>query len=249
MALFEIVAATVFVSLLSLLGIVFFFFDKKRVEMMMMPLVGFSTGAILGASFFDLLPESIGAVGASGALAAAFAGMIAAFVMEKVIHLHHHHHVDHEGEHKHPLGMLTMAGDAFHNFFDGVAISAGFIAGMPIGITTTVAVIFHEIPHEIGNFSLLLYSGYERKAALRFNFLTGLSAVAGGVLFYFFAAEVKGLEAWALAFTAGTFIYIASADLFPELHKEKDVKGSLLQLACVLAGALLIWLLASTLGG
>ena len=169
MALFEIIAATLFVSLLSLLGIVFFFFDKKRVEALMMPLVGFSTGAILGASFFDLLPESIGAIGASKALAAAFVGVICAFVMEKVIHLHHHHHVDHEGEHKHPLGLLTMAGDAFHNFFDGVAISAGFIAGMPIGITTTVAVVFHEIPHEIGNFSLLLYSGYSRAKALAFN--------------------------------------------------------------------------------
>ena len=248
MVLFEIVAATVFVSLISLLGIVFFFFDKRKVEVLMMPLVGFSTGAILGAAFFDLLPESIASVGASGALAAAFAGMIAAFAMEKVIHVHHHHHVDHAGEHKHPLGILTMAGDAFHNFFDGVAISAGFIAGMPIGITTTVAVIFHEIPHEIGNFSLLIYSGYERKTALRFNFLTALSAILGGLLFYFFAGEVKGLEAWALAFTAGTFIYIAAADLFPELHKEKDAKGSVVQLACVLFGAALIWLLAQTLG-
>ena len=249
MVLFEIVAATAFVSLISLLGIVFFFFDKGKVEALMMPLVGFSTGAILGAAFFDLLPESIASLGAEGALAAAFAGMIAAFVMEKVIHIHHHHHVDHAGEHKHPLGTLMLVGGAMHSFFDGVAIAAGFLAGMPIGITTTVAVIFHEIPHGIGNFSLLIYSGYEKKKALMLNFLAALSSVAGGLLFYFFAGEVKGLEAYALAFTAGTFIYIASADMFPELHKEKNAKNSIVQLACVLFGAALIWLLARTLGG
>ncbi|MFA6908153.1 MAG: ZIP family metal transporter [Candidatus Micrarchaeia archaeon] len=248
MMLFEIVAATLFVSLLSLLGAALFFLGKKSMQTAMFLLVGFSTGAILGAAFFDLLPESIGAVGAQGALAAAFAGMVAGFVMEKVIHLHHHHHVDHAGEHKHPLGPLMLAGGAMHSFFDGVAIAAGFMAGAPVGITTTIAVIFHELPHGIGNFSLLLYSGYGRRRALLLNFLTALSSVAGGLLFYFFANEVKGLEAYALAFTAGTFIYIASADLFPELHKEKGVKGSLWQLACILSGALLIWLLASTLG-
>ena len=249
MVLFEIIAATVFVSLLSLLGAALFFLSKKSMAAAMFLLVAFSTGAILGASFFDLLPESIGEVGADGALAAAFAGMIAAFVMEKVIHLHHHHHVDHAGEHKHPLGPLMLVGGAMHSFFDGVAIAAGFLVGTPIGITTTVAVIFHELPHGIGNFSLLLYSGYEKKKALLLNFLTALSSVAGGLLFYFFASEVNGLEAYALAFTAGTFIYIAAADLFPELHKEKDPKSSMVQLACVLAGALLIWLLARTLAG
>jgi len=248
MALAEIVAATLFVSLLSLLGAALFFLGKKSMQAAMFLLVGFSTGAILGAAFFDLLPESIASAGVQGALAAAFVGMIAAFVMEKVVHLHHHHHVDHEGEHKHPLGALMLVGGAVHSFFDGVAIAAGFIVGAPVGITTTVAVIFHELPHGIGNFSLLLYSGYDRKKALLLNFLTALCSVAGGLLFYFFAAEVGGLEAYALAFTAGTFIYIASADLFPELHKEKDAKGSLVQLASVAAGAALIWLLASALG-
>ena len=248
MALFEIIAATVFVSLLSLLGAALFFLGKKSMTSAMFLLVGFSTGAILGASFFDLLPESIDAAGVQGALAAAFAGVIAAFAMEKVIHLHHHHHVDHAGEHKHPLGAIMLVGGAMHSFFDGVAIAAGFLAGMPIGVTTTVAVIFHEIPHGIGNFSLLLYSGYGKRKALLLNFLAALSSVAGGLIFYFFAGWVKGLEAYALAFTAGTFIYIAAADMFPELHKEKDAKGSVVQLACVLAGALLIWLLARALG-
>jgi len=248
MVLFEIIAATLFVSMLSLLGAALFFLGKKSMETAMFLLVGFSTGAILGASFFDLLPESIETAGVQGALAAAFFGLIVAFVMEKMVHLHHHHHVDHEGEHTHPLGALMLVGGAMHSFFDGVAIAAGFLVGVPVGITTTVAVIFHELPHGIGNFSLLLYSGYEKKKALLFNFLTALCSMAGGLLFYFFAGEVKGLEAYALAFTAGTFIYIASADLFPELHKEKDAKSSTVQLACVLLGAGLIWLIASVLG-
>ena len=249
MVLELIIAATVIVSLISLVAIALFLVDKKKLDAALFYLVSFSAGALLGAAFFDLLPDAIAGIDAHMALGLVFIGLVSAFVLEKIIHWHHHHHIDHEGEHKHPLGLLTLIGDTFHNFFDGVAISAAFIVSAPLGIATTLAVILHEIPHEIGNFSLLIYSGYSRKTALLFNFFTALASIGGGVLFFYFSGMIGHIEAYALAFTAGTFIYVASADLMPELHKEKRPKSSLVQLLLLLLGAALIWLMAAYLGG
>jgi len=247
MVLFEIIAATVFVSLLSLVGIALFVFGKKKIDDILFFIISFSAGTLLGAAFFDLLPEAIdGAGGAIFALELAFIGLIFAFVVEKIIHWHHHH-AGSANEHHRPLGALTLVGDAVHNFFDGVAIAAAFMVSPPLGITTTIAIALHEIPQEIGDFGLLLYSGYSPARALAFNLLSALAAVAGGVGFYFFSSYVEHLEAYALAMTAGMFIYIAAADLLPELHKEKKARASALQLVLMLLGAIAIWLIARTL--
>jgi len=249
MVLFEIIAATVFVSLLSLVGIVLFLFAKKRIEGVLFFLVSFSAGTLLGAAFFDILPEAVeGAAHPEGVLELAFVGLIFAFAVEKIVHWHHHH-AGSAKEHHHPLGTLTLVGDGVHNFFDGVAIAAAFMVNVPLGITTTIAIALHEIPQEIGDFGLLLYSGYSPAKALAFNLLSALAAVVGAVAFYFFAASVEGAEAYALALTAGMFIYIASADLMPELHKEKRAYASALQLLLLLAGAAAIWLVARTMHG
>lgn len=238
-----IIAATVVVSLVSLVGIALIFIGRKQMDSILFFLISLATGTLLGAAFFDLLPESIELSDAAVALEMAFAGVIVAFVIEKIVHWHHHH-AAREKEHHRPLGMLTLIGDAVHNFFDGVAIAAAFLINVPLGITTTLAIALHEIPQEIGDFALLLHSGYSKMKALAFNLLSALAAVAGGVLFYFFSGTVEHLEAYALAFTGGMFIYIASADILPELHKEKRAKSSALQLACMLVGAALIWIIA-----
>src|SRR3989338_1266526 len=170
MVLELIVAATVLVSLISLIGIVLVFLGKKRIDEILFFLISFSTGTLLGAALFDLLPEASKGIDISAALELAFVGIIVAFVMEKIIHWHHHH-AAREREHTHPLGMLTLVGDAFHNFFDGVAIAAAFLVNVPLGLTTTLAIALHEIPQEIGDFGLLLFSGYTKKKALAFNFL------------------------------------------------------------------------------
>ncbi len=247
MVLELIIAATVIVSLISLVGLSLFFVDRKKLDRMIFYLISFSAGTLLGAAFFDIMPEATGKLGPP-ALEFAFLGLIAGFVMEKIIHWHHHHHVDHKGEHQHPMGLLTLMGDSFHNFFDGVAIAAAFLASTPLGIATTIAVATHEIPHEIGNFSLLLYSGYSKNKALFFNFLTALTSIAGGLLFYFFSGIVSNFESIALAFTAGTFIYVSSADLIPELHKDKGARNSAIQLLLMLFGAAIIWLAAKFIG-
>ena len=243
MVLELIIAATVLVSLISLVGIALFFVAKKQMNKILFYLVSFSTGTLLGAAFFDLLPEAIGGISAVLALEIAFVGVVAAFVIEKIIHWHHHH-AGTEKEHTHPLGTLTLVGDGFHNFFDGVAIAAAFVVNVPLGVTTTIAIALHEIPQEIGDFGLLLYSGYTRAKALLFNLLSALAAVAGGVLFYFFSGSVAHLESYALAFTGGMFVYIAGADLLPELHKEKNARNSALQLLLIVFGAALIWVIA-----
>lgn len=247
MALEYIIAATVLVSLISLVGIVLFVAGRKRIDSILFCLISFSAGTLLGAALFDILPEALEGLGEHGwALELVFVGILASFAMEKLVHWHHHHAGKKE-EHHHPMGTLVLVGDGIHNFLDGVAIAAAFIAGVPLGITTTIAIALHEIPQEIGDFGLLLYSGYSRGRALAFNLLSALTAVAGGVLFYFFAGAVENLVPCALAFTAGTFIYIAAVDLLPELHKEKRAKNSAVQLLLVLAGAATIWLLANAL--
>jgi len=245
MVLELIIGATVLVSLISLVGVALFPLGKEKVNRILFFLISFSTGTLLGAAFFDLLPEAV-ETGAGMVFVAAFAGLLVSFAMEKIIHWHHHH-AGSEKEHTHPLGTLTLWGDGIHNFFDGVAIAAAFMMNVPLGITTTVAIALHEIPQEIGDFGLLLYSGYSRTKALLFNFLSALTAIAGGVLFYFFSGMVSNMEGYALAFTAGMFIYISCADIIPEMHKEKGAKKSMLQLILVLLGAALIFVIATAL--
>jgi len=244
MVLLQIIVATVLVSLFSLIGVLLFPIGKDKLNRFLFLIISFSTGTLLGAAFFDLLPEAIDGSTAALALDAAFVGILFTFCVEKLIHWHHHHAGGVKEHHK-PLGTLTIIGDGIHNFFDGVAIAASFMVSAPLGIATTIAIALHEIPQEIGDFGMLLYSGYSRTKALLFNFLSALTAIVGALLFYYFSSYVHGIEALALGFTAGMFIYIASADLLPELHKNKETHESLLQLFLILLGAAIIWLIAS----
>ncbi|MCX8175221.1 MAG: ZIP family metal transporter [Candidatus Micrarchaeota archaeon] len=246
-ALFQIIAATVAVSLISLVGIVVFGLGKRRADAILFYAVSFSAGTMLGAAFFDLLPESAEMLGAHPALEIVLGGILFAFVIEKIVHWHHHHAAS-QAEHIHPMGALALFGDALHNFFDGVAIAAAFVLDPALGITTTLAIAMHEIPQEIGDFGLLLYSGFSRSKALLFNLLSALFALAGGLIFYYFSGFSDWIEGYAIAFSGGMFIYIAAVDLLPEIHKEKTVKKSALQLAAILCGVLAIWLVSRVVG-
>jgi len=252
MVLELIILATAFVSLVSLISI-FFLSTKVKIEPILFYLVSFATGTLLGAAFFDLLPEAIEGIQIEGALFLAFAGLMVFFALEKIILWHHHHHSHvklNKGKNarEKPLGYLNLIGDGLHNFFDGIAIAAAFIASPPVGIATTLAITLHEIPQEIGDFSLLISSGFSVKKALLLNLLVGLAAIAGGVLFFYFSNLVANLQSYGLAFTAGMFLYIATVDLVPELQKETKVKHSIAQLLLILLGAATIWLIANTLG-
>ncbi|MBI4361453.1 ZIP family metal transporter [Candidatus Micrarchaeota archaeon] len=253
MVLEYILAGTVAVGLVSLLGTLAFKIGEKHLERLLFVSVSFATGALLGAAFLDLLPEALEQVPVASGLLLVLGGVLAFFTFEKF--MWHHHHASHHPEKgkakaakEKPLGYLTLAGSLTHNFFDGVAIAAAFLVDVPLGIATTLAIALHEIPHELGDVGLLLYSGFSLQRATLFNLATGLTSVAGGVAFFLFAPHVSQLEAYALAFTGGTFIYIAAADLVPELHKEHHGLRSVAQLAFILLGVGVIWTVGVLLG-
>lgn len=222
------------ISLVSLVGIFTLGFNQERLGRTLFYFVSFSAGALLGDVFLHILPEimqgdSAGAVGAYVLL-----GIVAFFILERALVWHHSH-----GEHSeevHAMVYLTTVGDALHNFLDGIAIAAGFLVSIPVGIATATAVVFHEIPQEIGQYAILLHGGWSRAKALCYNFLSALAAVAGALAVLLFFQNTEHVPAILLGFSAASFIYIALSDLVPELHKESNERRSFLQLLWLLAG-------------
>ncbi len=248
MTLELIIVATALISLCSVVGIFIINLKKSMTNELFFILIAFATGTLLGAAFLDLLPEALEMAEASRVLLYALAGMMIFYVIEKTIHWHHGQHGGKQAEHNHkPVAYVVLVGDGLHNFFDGIAIAASFLTNIELGITTTIAVIAHEIPQEIGDYSLLIYSGFSKAKALLFNFISALAAVAGAVGFYYFAGIFENLQVIGLSVTAGAFIYATGVDLLPELHKEMSAKKSVIQLFAILIGIGLIWLVATYL--
>lgn len=227
-------SSVVAVSLISLIGIVSLGVRQERLERILFYLVSFSAGALLGDAFIHLLPEIMGGDAALRNGGYVLAGIVLFFALERIFLWHHAH-----GPHKeeiHAVVYLTIVGDALHNFLDGVAIAASFLAGIPIGIATTIAVIFHEIPQEIGQFAILVHGGWSRKKALAYNFFSALAAIVGALAVLFFAKSFTEAPALLLGLGAAGFIYVAMSDLIPELQKESRLRQSVLQLVWMLAG-------------
>jgi len=242
----EAIAASVLVSLVSLVGVLLLSLRKETLDSMVFYILSFATGSLLGAAFLDLLPEAIDGIDARTVLPFTLGGVVLFFIMERFVHWHHEHH-DHS-EHEKPVAYLVLLGDGMHNFFDGVSIAASFAASPAVGVATTLAIILHEIPQELSDFTLLLYAGFSKKKAIIFNLLSGLVAVLGALAFFYLASYIEHLEAYGLALAAGGFIYIAGSDIIPELHKEKIWHRTALQLVAILAGIATIWLLSAYLG-
>jgi zinc and cadmium transporter len=222
------------VSLLSLVGVVTLAINAQRLRSVLLYLVSFSAGALLGDVFLHLLPELTENTTGSTTGFYLLGGIIVFFILERLI-LWHHSHMEHE-EQIHSAAYLVLFGDALHNFIDGLIIAASFLVSIPLGIATTLAVIAHEVPHEIGDFAVLLHGGWDRWRALKYNFFSALTAVAGVLVVLPFASTHGEPPRFFLALAAASFIYIAMADLIPELHKEVSVKKSVIQLICLLAG-------------
>ncbi len=211
----QAIIATVIISAISLVGVVFFFADwSARRGMIFM---SFAAGVLLATAFLEILPQALHRhVGDANLLAATLAAIGAFFVLERALHGMHDHDL-HES-HAVPSGYLILVGDTLHNFVDGVVIAATFIADPALGIATTIAVAAHELPQEIADFGILLSSNFSRTSALLLNFGSGLAAVLGALVCWRFQAWVEPHLAWVMAATAGMFIYVAAADLMPELH-------------------------------
>ncbi len=222
------------VSLISLVGVVTLSINEYRLKKWLTYLVSFSAGALLGDVFLHLLPEiSEISFGAKEGLYILL-GLVIFFVLERFI-LWQHRHGQHE-EHVHSLVYLTQVGDSLHNFIDGLIIAGSFLAGPHVGIATTIAVIFHEIPQEIGNFAILLHGGWSKNKALLYNFVSALFAVLGAVIVLLFFKSQAGAPVWLLCLGAASFIYISLSDIVPQLHLETVAKKSFWQLIWFLAG-------------
>lgn len=233
------------VSLFSLVGIFFISLKKKLLEKTVLILVAFASGALLGGAFLHLLPEAYEECACNTVFVMVLLGIILFFLTEKILHWRHCH----DGKcDVHTFTYLNLIGDGVHNFIDGLIIAAAFIGGIPLGITTTLAIIFHEIPQEIGDFGVLIYGGFAKKKALFFNFLSALTAILGAIFGYFLSAQIKDITPFLLAFAAGGFIYIASSDLIPELHKTEDIKKSMVQFVFLFMGIALMWLMKYLFG-
>jgi zinc and cadmium transporter len=243
--LFEIIVATILVSLMSLVGILLLSFNKETLDRLVFIILAFATGSLLAAAFLDLLPEALSGIRPESAFPLTLAGIILMFVLERIVHWHHEHH-DHAA-HEKPVAYMVLLGDGVHNFFDGVAIAASFIASPALGVTTTIAIILHEIPQELSDYTLLLYAGFSPRKAAWTNLLSGLTALLGAVAFYYSSSMVEDIQYFGLAFTAGIFIYISCTDILPEMHKEGERSKSIMQLAAILAGILMIWAMTNTL--
>ena len=226
--------SVVVVSLISLIGIFSLAIRQERLQRVLFYLVSFSAGALLGDVFIHILPEIMGGEWALRNGAYVLAGIMLFFVLERAL-MWHHSHSSHKEE-VHSMVYLTIFGDALHNFLDGVAIAAAFLASIPIGIATATAVIFHEIPQEIGQFAILVHGGWSRKKALLYNFFSALTAIAGALLVLLFSRSFTEASTVLLALGAASFIYIAMSDLIPELQKEQQVRRSVVQFVCMLAG-------------
>src|SRR3989344_6048522 len=231
------------VSLISLAGLATFSIKVEKLRKVLLYLVSFAAGALFGDVFLHLLPELTEGIGFTIQSSFIILGGISfSFVIEKFVHWRHCH-LPTTSAHPHPVATMNLVGDGVHNFIDGLIIGASYLVSLPVGIATTVAVALHEIPQEIGDFGILLHGGYSRGKALFMNFVLALTAILGVIIAIFIGSRIDGLITLLIPFAAGTFIYIASSDLIPELHKEVSVAKSFMQLVFFFAGIGLMLLL------
>lgn len=252
-----IIAFTLLGGALSALAASSFLAASASVRARLVPhLVSFATGALLGAAFLGLLPHALEGAGPDrlhAVGAAVLAGILLFFLLEKLV-LWRHCHVDeceaHTPEPHHrdaASGTMILVGDALHNLLDGVLIGAAFLTDVHLGIVTSLAVIAHEIPQEVGDLAVLLNGGMSRGRAMLLNLLVSLTTVVGGVLAFTSLARADDVLPYVLAVAASSFIYVAVADLIPGLHRRVDAKTSLAQIALIAAGVAVIYSTHSTL--
>ncbi len=239
--IFYTILSVLLISLVSLISIFALSIKERALHRFLTYMVSFSTGALFADAFVHLLPEIVEEYGFTLKISLfVLAGILFSFIIEKFIHWRHCHHTEHEQGHIHSFAYMNLFGDGVHNFIDGLIIGASYLVSIPVGIATTLAVVLHEIPQEIGDFGVLLHGGFSKKKAIFFNFLTALTAIIGAIIALTLGSYSEHLTLFLIPFAAGSFIYIAGSDLIPELHKETNTKKSILQLFALILGALVI---------
>jgi len=227
-------------SVFCLIGGIFLLWKQKLAKRIATYLISFAAGVLLGAAFLHMLPEV-----KSGFLIYALIGILFMFILEKFLLWYHCHNKDCP---VHGFTYTILVGDAVHNFIDGIIIAVSFLISIPLGVITALAIVVHEIPQEIGDFGVLIYAGWKKKKILIYNLLVALATPLAAVLAYFFGGFLENALFPLIAFAAGTFIYIASSDLIPEIHKHYSPGKAILQSIYLGLGILIIWLMEKILG-
>lgn len=242
----QAVLAVLLISAASLVGAVSLAITQAKLKNLIILFVSFAAGTLFGDVFFHLLPEFVEEIGWTTELSwAILSGILFSLVLEKLVRWRHCH-LPITKHHVHHFAVMNIVGDAIHNFIDGMIIAASFILSPAVGTATTIAVLLHEIPQELGDFGVIVHSGMSKLKALTLNFLTALTALVGVVVVFVLGDSAQVITQWLVPFAAGTFLYIAGSDLIPELHKEQSWRVSLAQISTFIMGLVvmmsLLWL-------
>ncbi len=238
-----IILASIIVSSTSLIGGVLLIWTELFTEKLLTYLVSFAAGVMLTTAFIDLLPEALENNTNQYLYVYGLAGVVVFFLIERFVLWFHHH----DEVHMKPSTYLILLGDGLHNFFDGLAIAATFLANPGLGFITTLAISAHEIPQEIADFSVLIHGGMKKWRALFYNFLSALTALLGAVLGFYYLEKISNLTPIFLMFSAGFFIYIACSDLIPDLHRDFKKQKKWLTTIAFMVGVFLIFFLVTAL--
>ncbi len=239
--LFVIVLSSIIVSLPSLAGAITLSMREEVFRKIIFMLVSLSTGVLMGASLLHLIPEAIAQIEVRTVMLITLLGFSSFFLLERVMRWRHCHEDECD---VHPVTYLALIGDSLHNFIDGVIIAGSYLIDFNVGLVTTMAVLLHEVPQELGDFAVLVHGGFTKNKAILFNFATALTSVLGAILGYFLLVS-ENFVVYILPFAAGNFLYIASSDLIPELHKETEIRRSAASFGIFLLGLALMILFSS----
>jgi len=230
------ISSVIIVSAISLIGISLIWLTESKLKKIFTYLVSFAVGGLLGDVFLHLMPEMIEASFETQTALILITGILVSFIVERFLQWRHCH-IPTSSEHPHSFAYMNLFGDSIHNLIDGLIIGGSYLVSIPLGIATTIAIIFHEIPQELGDFSVLIYGGVPKRRALMFNFLTALTSVLGAVIALALGSITDIFTPLLVPFAAGNFIYIAGSDLIPELRKDTpELKKSALQLTSLVLG-------------
>lgn len=236
-----ILLSSILVGLPSLAGAVTLSMREDMFRKIIFMLVSLSTGVLMGASLLHLIPEAIRQVEVRTVMLITLLGFSSFFLLERVMRWRHCHEDECD---VHPVTYLALIGDSLHNFIDGVIIAGSYLIDFNVGVVTTIAVLLHEVPQELGDFAVLVHGGFSKNRALVFNFLTAMTSVLGAFIGYFLLVS-ENFVVYILPFAAGNFLYIASSDLIPELHKETEIRRSATSFGVFLLGLGLMILFSS----
>lgn len=231
-----IILSGIVLALISLTGALVLVLTKSKFEKIIEFLVAFAAGALLAGAFFHLIPEAVEGMGNNLPVYLWIVGGIVAFgILEQYIHWHHCHLPP--GEHKEPFSYLILVADTVHNLIDGLAVGASFLVSSGVGIATTLAVIAHEVPQELGDFGILIHGGWEKSKALLFNFLSSIAFLIGALAIYFLRTDMN--PSFLLAFAAGSFIYIGAVDIIPEITRACEPRQKVTRYSFFVLGILI----------